>query len=239
MDIKYKQYVLRWNGMAIRINLVEDEKSLNDVLTSYLVKEGWDVKPFHDGTSAMEKVEDRPDLWVLDIMLPGVDGYELIKEIKNCNPDIPVIFISARDKDIDRVVGLEMGSDDYLGKPFLPRELVIRIKKILERNQKKRSEPYNIPPYRIDEDRRTVLYVEPGKDDSKIELTSMEFDLLLLFVKSGGKPFSREQILNHIWGYDYYGNDRAVDDLVRRLRKKMPYFKIETLYGYGYKSVKV
>lgn len=225
--------------MSIRINLVEDEKSLNDVLTSYLVKEGWNVQSFYDGTSVMGKVEDRPDIWVLDIMLPGIDGYELIKEIKKFNPDIPVIFISARDKEIDRVLGLEMGSDDYLSKPFLPRELVIRIKRIIERNLKKGSEPYFILPYKIDETRRIVLCCEEGKTETLIELTSMEFDLLLLFVKSGGKPFSREQILNHIWGYDYYGNDRAVDDLVRRLRKKMPLFKIETLYGFGYKSVKI
>jgi len=150
---------------------------------------------------------------------------------------IPVIFISARDKDIDRVVGLEMGSDDYMPKPFLPRELVIRVKKIL--NRVRRSEGViTIPPYKIDEARRTVI--EETNDESRaIELTSMEFDLLLLFVNGRGKPFSRDQILDKVWGYDHYGSDRAVDDLVRRLRKKMPEFKIETVYGFGYKSVNI
>lgn len=141
--------------MSIRINLVEDEKSLNDVLTSYLQREGWEVKSFYNGGDAFEEIDDRPDLWILDIMLPGVDGFELLREIRSRNSTMPVIFISARDKDIDRVIGLEMGSDDYMPKPFLPRELVIRVKKILERVQTT-GELVSIPPYTIDESKRKV-----------------------------------------------------------------------------------
>ncbi|MDD3461265.1 MAG: response regulator transcription factor [Mesotoga sp.] len=223
--------------MATRINLVEDERNLNNVLTSYLEKEGWEVRSFTNGNDAFDEIDDTPDIWILDIMLPGIDGFELLREIRKRDSVIPVIFISARDKDIDRVVGLEMGSDDYMPKPFLPRELVIRVKKIL--NRVRRSEGViAIPPYKIDEARRTVI--EETNDESRaIELTSMEFDLLLLFVNGRGKPFSRDQILDKVWGYDHYGSDRAVDDLVRRLRKKMPEFKIETVYGFGYKSVNI
>lgn len=224
--------------MGTRINLVEDEKNLNSVLTSYLEKEGWEVKSFKNGSDAFDEIDDSPDIWILDIMLPGIDGFELLREIRKRDSMIPVIFISARDKDIDRVIGLEMGSDDYLAKPFLPRELVIRVKKILERVHHSGG-IISVPPYKIDEARRTVTEEIDESQSKLIELTSMEFDLLLLFINGKGKPFSRDQILDRVWGYDHYGSDRAVDDLVRRLRKKMPHFKIETVYGFGYKSVSI
>ena len=162
---------------------------------------------------------------------------QLIKEIKNDCEDIPVIFISARDADLDRVIGLEMGSDDYLAKPFLPRELVIRTKKLLNRvykNSNKISDNNlkSFGVYKIDEEKRMVRF-----EDNIIDLTSKEFDLLLLFINNQGKAFSRENILDSIWGEDYFGNDRVVDDLVRRLRKKMPKLNIETIYGFGYRMV--
>ena len=119
--------------MRFNVYLAEDEKNLNRVLTAYLVQEGWEVASFHDGAIARDHISDDPHLWILDIMLPGIDGYQLLKEIKAANPRTPVIFISARDADLDRILGLEMGSDDYLAKPFLPRELVVRVKKLLER----------------------------------------------------------------------------------------------------------
>jgi two-component system response regulator CssR len=222
--------------MKIKINLVEDEKNLNIVLTSYLEKEGWEVRTFENGMKAYEEIESDTDLWILDIMLPGMDGFELLREIRKRDSMVPVIFISARDKDIDRVVGLEMGSDDYMPKPFLPRELVIRVKKILGRVHRSGG-LIEISPYIIDEGRRTVRQNVDEGDSKIIDLTSMEFDLLLLFIHGRGKPFTRDQILDKIWGYDHYGSDRAVDDLVRRLRMKMPHFKIETIYGYGYKSI--
>ncbi|WP_077369101.1 response regulator transcription factor [Anaerosalibacter sp. Marseille-P3206] len=219
--------------MSFRIYLVEDDNNLNLVLTSYLEKEGWKVSAFLTGEEAKKAINDPPDLWILDIMLPDINGYQLIQEIKLVSPNVPVIFISARDQDIDRVVGLELGSDDYLPKPFLPRELVIRTRNLLERVYGTDSQIQEIPPYSIDSGSRTVKL----KDDI-LDLTSKEFDLLVYFVENQGLALSREQILNSIWGEDYFGTDRVVDDLVRRLRKKMPKLNLETIYGYGYRMIK-
>lgn len=225
--------------MSYRIFLVEDDGNLNALLASYLNKEGWEVHTFLTGEEARQVIYDRPHLWILDIMLPDVDGYQLISEIKAVSPDIPVIFISARDAGLDRVIGLEKGCDDYLPKPFLPRELVIRTRKLLERIYNNTSvtsistKVFSHPPYLIDESRRIVTI-----QNEKVELTSKEFDLMLFFIKNQGQALLREQILNYIWGEDYFGTDRVVDDLVRRLRKKMPDLRIETVYGYGYRLVK-
>lgn len=223
--------------MSFKIYLVEDDSNLNSVLTTYLQKEGWQVFSFLNGKSARKVIGDAPHLWILDIMLPDIDGYQLIKEIKAVSPSIPVIFISARDADIDRIVGLEIGSDDYLSKPFLPRELIIRTRKLLERTYMHLAKQGELPalmilPYYVNETSRTVKSGEEA-----VELTSKEFDLLLFFAKNKGRALSREQILNYIWGEDYFGSDRVVDDLVRRLRKKMPELRIETIYGYGYRLV--
>ncbi|WP_416198403.1 MAG: Two-component system, OmpR family, response regulator CssR [Sporanaerobacter sp.] len=219
--------------MSFEIYLVEDDKNLNLVLTSYLEKENWKVSSFFTGEEAKKAMATPPDLWILDIMLPDIDGYQLLQEIKLTNPNIPVIFISARDADIDRVLGLELGSDDYLPKPFLPRELVIRTRNLLERTYGSNLQIQNIPPYTIDINSRWVKL-----EDQLIDLTSKEFDLLVYFAKNRGLALSREQILQTVWGSDYFGTDRVVDDLVRRLRKKMPLLNIETIYGYGYRMMK-
>lgn len=219
--------------MPFKIYLVEDDKNLNLVLTSYLEKEGWQISSFLTGEDAKKAISTPPDLWILDIMLPDIDGYQLLQQIKLISPNIPVIFISARDADIDRVLGLELGSDDYLPKPFLPRELVIRTRNLLDRIYGDISLDLDIPPYNIDEKSRTVKLKE-----KLIDLTSKEFDLLIYFVKNQGMALSREQILSNIWGTDYFGTDRVVDDLVRRLRKKMSELNIETLYGYGYRMIR-
>ncbi|HSH36193.1 response regulator transcription factor, partial [Schnuerera sp.] len=139
---------------------------------------------------------------------------------------------SARDADIDRVLGLELGSDDYLAKPFLPRELVIRTKNLLERVYGSNYQIINIPPYIVEEKSRRVKL-----ENGLIDLTSKEFDLLLYFAKNQGIALSREQILEAVWGSNYFGTDRVVDDLIRRLRKKMPKLRIETIYGYGYRMI--
>lgn len=215
--------------MQYNIYLVEDDENLNLVLKSYLENEGWHVKSFTNGTDALKFIENKPDLWILDIMLPDIDGYTLIKKIKEYDSKTPVIFISARDQDIDRLVGLELGSDDYLPKPFLPRELVIRTKNLLDRiypNVKSQ----NINGYEIDYLSRIVLY-----NKEKIDLSSKEYDLLIYLIENKNIALSREQILNKIWGDDYFGSDRVVDDLVRRLRKKMNKLSIETIYGFGYR----
>ena len=219
--------------MSFKIYLVEDDKNLNLILTSYLEKEGWQVSSFLTGEDAKKAINTPPDLWILDIMLPDIDGYHLLQEIKLNYPNIPVIFISARDADIDRVLGLELGSDDYLPKPFLPRELVIRTRNLLERIYGSNTQIQNIPPYIIDEKSRSVKF-----ENQLIDLTSKEFDLLIYFTKNQGLALSREQILESIWGSDYFGTDRVVDDLVRRLRKKMPKLNIETIYGFGYRMIK-
>ena len=215
------------------IYLVEDDENLNLILTSYLERESFFVKSFLNGLSAKENIPNTPDLWILDIMLPDIDGYKLIKEIKATTPDVPIIFISARDADIDRVIGLELGCDDYLPKPFLPRELVIRVKNILDRYSKEEKFEFNIDPYTIDKKSRIVR-----KDREEIKLTSKEYNLLLYLVENLNMALSREQILEEVWEEDYFGSDRVVDDLVRRLRKKMKDLNIETMYGFGYRMVR-
>ncbi|HSV31788.1 MAG TPA: response regulator transcription factor [Atribacteraceae bacterium] len=217
----------------MRIYLVEDDRNLNRILSSYLQREGWEVLSFFTGEDAKAAVSQPPHLWVLDIMLPEIDGFALIKLIKARSPEVPVIFISARDADLDRIAGLEMGSDDYLAKPFLPRELTIRIRKLLERvynRKEKELPPVELSPYLIHLTARMVT--SGGKP---INLTAREFDLLLFFSKNSGQALSREQILEAVWGPDYFGSDRAVDDLVRRLRKKMPELRLDTLYAFGYR----
>ncbi|OZM57114.1 DNA-binding response regulator [Lottiidibacillus patelloidae] len=217
--------------MQYVINIVEDEKSLNEILTTYLKKEDWIVHSFHTGEEALAS-SDEPHLWILDIMLPDIDGFQLLKEVKK-KSNVPVIFISARDAELDRVIGLEMGCDDYISKPFLPRELTIRVKNVLQRvygSPKQQDLVLHCGEYQIFENKRDVLF-----EGTSLELTAKEFDLLCYFCNHKGVAFSRENILITIWGEDYFGSDRVVDDLIRRLRKKMPNLPLETIYGYGYR----
>jgi two-component system, OmpR family, response regulator CssR len=217
------------------IYLVEDEQDLSHVLKAYMEKEGWNVSVFHNGEEALKNSEGAPPhLWILDIMLPGMDGYEIIKEIKK-NSDIPVIFISARDQDLDRIVGLELGSDDYLAKPFMPRELVIRVKKLLTRiyeTGNRMPQIIEITGYTIDPISRRIT-----RDGEIINLTGKEIDVLLYLIENKGKSRKREEILEYVWGGDYFGSERAVDDVIRRVRKKMPRLNLETVYGSGYRII--
>lgn len=205
--------------------MVEDDKNLNILLKTYLEKESYEVVTFLRGDDALTAIRDNPDLWILDIMLPGLDGYSLLKKIKE-EKDTPVIFISARDADIDRVVGLEIGADDYISKPFLPRELVLRVKKLLDNKINNHINNGLL----INEKKRIV-----EENGARINLTTKEFDLLLYLYKNKDIALSRDQILNAVWGENYFGSDRVVDDLVRRLRAKIVSLKIETVYGYGYR----
>jgi len=222
--------------MGRKVYLVEDEKSLNILLEKYLQREGYEVTTFFNGSSAIEKIKDVPDLWILDIMLPDIDGYQIIKAVKENNKNTPVIFMSARNEELDRVVGLELGSDDYLSKPFLPRELIIRTNKLMERIYGKRNNYMdiitNIGEYKISKRQRAVFFGE-----KEIQLTNKEFELLNFFVENRNNVISREQILISIWGEDYFGSDRVIDDTIRRLRKKIDKLDLETVYGYGYKLV--
>ncbi len=215
------------------IYLVEDEKTLNTVLKTYLEKEGWKVTSFLTGEEASRFIPQKPHLWILDIMLPDLDGYELLKRIKKVDENVPSIYISARDADLDRIIGLEMGSDDYLAKPFLPKELVVRTKKLLQRIYgQARPSVLQYGPYKINQTMRTI-----EENGAEIALSPKEFDIIFLFASHLGQSFSREEILNLIWGDNYFGSDRVVDDLVRRIRKKVPHLKLETIYAYGYRAV--
>lgn len=213
------------------IALVEDEKDLNNLIRTYLEKEGYNVVSYYDGESTINNINKDVDLWILDIMLGDtISGYDIIKKIREENPDVPVIFTSARDKDLDKIIGLELGSDDYIAKPYSPKELVLRVNNIIRRVYSKDKQKLTYKDYTIDLEKRMVLH----KGES-INLTTLEFDLLYMFVTNINKSFSRDDILNNIWGENYFGTDRVVDDLVRRLRKKMSELDINTIYGYGYR----
>ena len=213
------------------IALVEDEKDLNNLIRTYLEKEGYNVVSYYDGENTINNINKDVDLWILDIMLGDtISGYDIIKKIREENPDVPVIFTSARDKDLDKIIGLELGSDDYIAKPYSPKELVLRVNNIIRRVYSKEKQKLTYKDYTIDFEKRMVLH-----KGEIINLTTLEFDLLYMFVTNINKSFSRDDILNNIWGENYFGTDRVVDDLVRRLRKKMPELDINTIYGYGYR----
>lgn len=214
-----------------KICLVEDEISLNNLIKSYMKKEGYDVIQFYKGNDALEYIgKEKIDLWVLDIMLgDSISGYDLIKKIRSLDKNVPVIFTSARDQDLDKILGLELGSDDYIAKPYSPKELMLRINNILKRVYTN-SNKIKYEDYEIDIDKRIVLH-----NNKEINLTTLEFDLLYMFLSNKGKSYSRDDILNIIWGENYFGSDRVVDDLIRRLRRKMPKLNINTIYGFGYR----
>ena len=217
--------------MKYTIVLVEDEVNLNNLIKAYLEKSNYDVITYFNGQDAINNVNIKAHLWILDIMLPGeISGYDIIKKIKEQNEMMPVIFTSARDKDLDKIIGLELGSDDYLAKPYSPKELVLRVNNIIKRTYIKDTNKIKYENYTIDLDKRIV-----NLNDVNLNLTTLEFDLLKMFLTNKNKSFSRDDILNIIWGENYFGTDRVVDDLIRRLRRKMPDLNIETMYGYGYR----
>jgi two-component system response regulator CssR len=213
-----------------RICLVEDERNLNNLVKTYLEKEGYEVIQCFNGKDAMD-VTVKIDLWILDIMLGDeISGYDIIKKIREKDSVVPVIFTSARDQELDKVLGLEMGSDDYVTKPYSPKQLVLRISNILKRVYKSDASKIVYEDYSINKEKRIVM-----DKDEEIRLTTLEFDLLIMFLENLGKSFKRDEILNIVWGTDYFGSDRIVDDLVRRLRAKMGKLNITTIYGLGYR----
>ena len=216
----------------MNICFVEDEIDLANLIKTYLTKAGYQVIHFDKGKDAINYIGKKVDLWILDIMLSDdINGYDIIKAIREVDKNVPVIFTSARDQDLDKIIGLELGSDDYITKPFSPKELVLRVNNIIKRVYKeKESNQIIYEDYSIDINKRMVLL-----DSQEIKLTTLEFDLLYLFISNINKTFSREEILNLVWGNDYFGSDRVVDDLVRRLRKKMSKLRLSTIYGYGYR----
>lgn len=213
------------------INIVEDEKDINNLVAQYLRKEGYEVHSYYTYEEASAHVvDDDVHLWILDIMLDDKSGFDLIEEIRLQGPETPVIFMSARDKEFDRIIGLEKGCDDYITKPFSPKELVLRINNIIKRAYRDDNNRISIDGYELDEEQRKIY-----ADNVEIELTTKEFDLLMMFIKNKGIAFSRDKILENVWDENYFGSDRVVDDTLRRLRKKLPNLNIHTIYGYGYR----
>lgn len=217
------------------ILLVDDEQRILDLARMYIEQEGFAVATATDGKQALEKIlADQPALVVLDLMLPGIDGWEVCRRVR-ARSDVPIIMLTARDDDIDKIVGLELGADDYLTKPFNPRELVARIKAILRRSGRPAAGPAGtivIHNLSIAPDRRTVEVA--GRP---VNLRMKEFDLLLALAENPGMVFSRERLLDIVWGYDFAGETRTVDVHIAHLRHKLKGMApvIETVWGVGYK----
>ncbi len=224
--------------MGNTILIVDDEQRIIDLARMYIEQEGYTVESETDGLAAYERIRsDEPDLIVLDLMLPSMDGLDICRKVR-AESDVPIIMLTARSDDIDKIVGLELGADDYLTKPFNPRELVARIKAIMRRSDRRSSpadegtETVTLANLSIDPERRSVTV-----DDKGVKLRMKEFDLLLLLARNPGRVFDRERLLEVVWGYDFAGETRTVDVHIAHLRHKLKGMKpiIETVWGVGYK----
>lgn len=223
--------------MAYKILVVDDELTLLNTVRAYLEEEEYSVQVANDGRMALHAFRSfQPDLVVLDIMLPEIDGLEVLRQIRQTS-DVYVIMLTARADETDKVVGLTVGADDYVTKPFSPRELVARIKAALRRLGAAKGQPMELISRRV--------RLDPGarlawKNDRPLDLTPIEFDLLQAFMRHHGRVLSREQLIEQVWGYDYYSDDRVVDVHIGRLRKKVeddpaqPSL-IATVWGAGYR----
>ena len=215
--------------MGNRILIIEDDKSVAELERDYLEVSDFSVDIANDGFEGLRMVSENDySLVILDIMLPGMDGFEVLKSMR-AESNIPILMVTARKDDVDKILGLGLGADDYITKPFSPKEMVLRVNNIIKRVYKEDGR-VNVDGYDIDESKRMVF-----ENGIEMDLTTKEFDLLMLFVKNKGIAFSREQILVKIWDDNYFGSDRVVDDTMRRLRKKLPNINIQTIYGFGYR----
>ena len=219
------------------ILVVDDERNIIELARLYLRSEGFQVESANDGLEALEKVASiHPDLVILDLMMPKMDGWEVCRRLREQNGRIPVIMLTAKSDDVDKIVGLDMGADDYLAKPFNPRELVSRVRAVLRRTQEpdKQSRVINVGNVRIDIGRREVTIGEKS-----VELRTKEFDLLVAFAEHLGLVLDRETLLRLVWGYDYLGDSRTIDVHVTWLRDKLEpaTVRIQTIRGIGYKLV--
>ena len=218
--------------------LVDDEPSILQLARMYLERDGFRIQEAKDGEAALESITRlQPALVVLDVMLPKLDGFEVCRRVRAENNPVAILMLTARDEDIDKILGLELGADDYLTKPFNPRELVARVKAILRRGENKLSandKPVKLGELVIDPERREVHIAS-----RLLDLRTQEFDLLFTLANQPGRVFTREQLLQMAWGFDFYGQTRTVDVHVAHLRKKLEgsEIKIETVTGVGYKLV--
>ena len=220
------------------ILVVDDEPAILRLARLYLEREGFRVHESRDGEAALRSVEElRPALVVLDLMLPKLNGFEVCKRLRTMNQDVAILMLTARDEDVDKILGLELGADDYLTKPFNPRELVARVKALLRRSNRPASpelKPVQVGELSIDAARREVRL-----GARSLDLRPREFDLLAVLAKQPGRVFTREQLLQQAWGFEFFGQTRTVDVHVGQLRKKMEgaAVRIETVTGVGYKLV--
>lgn len=218
------------------IFVVDDEENIRHIISTYLMRDGFQVESFASVEETMLRLQSTyPDMFILDIMLPGRDGLDFCREVRN-RSGVPVIFISSRDEEVDRILGLEIGGDDYLSKPFSPRELVARVRSLFRRSSLASPESYtmNIDNLTIfPTDRRILVNAQ------EIMLTPKEYEMLLLLVEQPQRTFTRQELLDRVWGFDYVGGARAVDDLIKRLRKKLREngadINIKTIWGLGYR----
>ncbi|OXM14683.1 response regulator transcription factor [Paenibacillus herberti] len=224
---------------GITVAIVDDDENIRHLVEAYLNKESYHTIGLASAEEAWTLYRSNPpDLWVLDIMLPGMDGYELCRRIRD-EAEVPIIMISAKDSEVDKILGLELGSDDYLVKPFSPRELVARVKRQIQRWYRSRLAPLQpsnseegllLGSLRILPEERRAFW-----EDNELELTFKEFELLHVFARHPNRAFNREELLVMIWGDDYFGSDRAVDHLIKRLRKKCVELPLEAVWGHGYR----
>ena len=223
-----------------KILVVEDEANIRQLIRYNLEKEGFSVLEAADGLQGIKLAkEEKPDLILLDLMLPGADGLEVCRVLKGNAPTsaLPIIMLTARSEEIDKVIGLELGADDYMTKPFSPRELVARVRAVLRRSQKETALPGELTVGRL---RFNFGRYEVHLGSEKLELTPKEYELLKMLATNLGKVFTREQLLEKVWGYEYFGDTRTVDVHVRHLRAKMAHDPataemLETARGFGYR----
>ncbi|NCB70496.1 MAG: response regulator transcription factor [Clostridia bacterium] len=221
--------------MRKKVLVIDDEKSIRDIIGEYLTEEGFEFVEAPDGIRGLEIFRSlSPDLVILDVMMPKMDGWKVCREIRS-ESVTPVIMLTARGEEYDKLFGFELGADDYMVKPFSPRELIARVKAVLSRgsvNERKDHEIIEIEDLRIDFDARSIYLGE-----EHLNLTPKEYDLLSFFVKNSGRVFSREQLLNQVWGYEFVGDARTVDTHVKMLRENLRHHRnwIVTSWGVGYK----
>jgi two-component system alkaline phosphatase synthesis response regulator PhoP len=219
-----------------KVLIVDDEVSIQELIRFNLEQAGFDTEVAGDGLEAIEMAESyKPDLIVLDLMLPGKDGYDVCKEIRRTS-NVPIIMLTAKETELERVLGLELGADDYMTKPFSPLELVARIKAVLRRASGQESQDEN--EYKVGNIFLQVDTREVKVGDQSVDLTRKEFDLLHIFMQNMGKVLTREVLLQKVWGYEYEGETRTVDVHIRHLRRKLGpegETRIETIHGVGYK----